>query len=299
MATNLVPKSTTAFFCEKCNYTTSRKSQFDRHISTAKHKKALGTTILVPKGSKPYRCDICKQTYEHHSSLWKHQQKCQTEFHGIVTTGDNPVDNDVVRMLIKENRELKDIMMEVVKNGTHNNITNTHTNSHNKSFNLNFFLNEKCKDAMNIMDFVESLQLQLADLEKVGENGYVEGLSNIIVKNLQALDVYKRPIHSSDSKREIIYVKDEDKWERDYEDKPRMKKAIKHIAHKNSQLLFDYKEKFPDCVLASSAHNDIYNKLMLAVYDGTEDNENRVIRKITKEVGIDKLTQDDDNMIKN
>ena len=193
-------------------------------------------------------------------------------------------ENELITYLIQENKEFKNLILEIVKKDTCQSTTNnttTNNYSYNKSFNLNFFLNETCKDAMNIMDFVESLKLQLDDLKHIGETGYVNGMTDIIIKNLKAIDVYKRPIHSSDSKREVIYVKDENKWERDHEDKPRMKKAIKHIAHKNSKLIFDYKEKFPDCILANSKYNDMYNKLMLAAYDGTDDNENRIIKKIT------------------
>ena len=150
----------------------------------------------------------------------------------------------------------------VVSNNTTNNTT-THTNSHNKAFNLNFFLNETCKDAMNIGEFVDSLKIQLSDLEKVGEAGYIEGISNIIVKNLKELDVTKRPVHCTDKKRETVYIKDADKWEKD-EDKSQMHKLIKRVASKNVKMFDKYREAHPDCKQYHSKHNDIYNKNKLS-----------------------------------
>jgi len=189
-------------------------------------------------------------------------------------------------MLIKQNTQL----LELIKNGTHNINSNNVTNSHNKSFNLNFFLNETCKDAMNIMDFVDSIKLQLSDLENVGKVGFVNGISNIIVKNLKALDETQRPVHCTDKKREVIYVKDEDKWEKEDTEYKKVRKAIKSIAKKNSKLLFEFKEKHPDCVEGDSKHSDTYSKLVVEAYGGANkednDNENKIIKNISKEVVI-------------
>jgi hypothetical protein len=208
-------------------------------------------------------------------------------------------------MLIKDNNELRKMMMEqqslmiennnkvldICKNGTHN-TTNTHTNSHNKAFNLNFFLNETCKNAMNIMDFAESIQLQVSDLEKVGELGYIEGISNIIVQNLKALDVTERPIHCTDKKRETIYIKDEDKWEKEDDTKKKLRKVISKVARKNERLLPKYREKYPGCQFAESNHADEYNKIVIECLGGMGNNEaekeDKIIRNIAKEVTIDK-----------
>jgi hypothetical protein len=180
-------------------------------------------------------------------------------------------------------------MLEVCKNGTNNNnITNT--NSHNKSFNLNFFLNETCKDAMNIMDFVDSIKLQLSDLENVGKIGFIEGISDIIVKNLNSLDETKRPVHCTDSKREVMYVKDENKWEKENETKLKLRKAIKKVAHKNTQMLSQFRTKHPDCLKSESKLSDKYNKLVFEAMGGKGDNdlekEDKIIKKIAKEVII-------------
>jgi hypothetical protein len=193
--------------------------------------------------------------------------------------------------LIKDNSELKNMIMEVVKNGTMQNSHNTTTNSHNKAFNLNFFLNETCKDAMNITDFVESIKLQLSDLERVGELGYVEGISNIIVKNLKDLDVTQRPVHCTDKKRETMYVKDEDKWEKD-EENSKIKKVIKKVASKSQRLLPKFKEVHPDCMTYHSKYSDQYNKIIVESMGGSGDNdtekEEKIIRNISKIVSVDK-----------
>jgi hypothetical protein len=187
--------------------------------------------------------------------------------------------------------EQQNMVMKVLEKGTHNTTTTTHTNSHNKAFNLNFFLNETCKDAMNIMDFVESIKLQLSDLESVGEVGYIEGISNIIVKNLKELDVTQRPVHCTDKKRETIYIKDEDKWEKDEEQK-KMHKIVRKVADKNIRLLPKFKEKYPDYNKASSKHSDTYNKIIIESMGGAGDNdfekEEKIIKKVSKEVIIEK-----------
>ena len=185
--------------------------------------------------------------------------------------------------------------MKVLENGI-NNTNNSHnnTNSHNKSFNLQFFLNETCKDAMNITDFIDSLQLQLSDLEKVGEVGYIEGISNIIVKNLNAMDVTARPIHCMDKKRETMYIKDQNQWEKDDIKKAKMHKMVRKVANKNISLIQDFREKYPDCIKSTSKNSDKYNKIVIESMGGKGDNEyekeEKIIKKVAKEVFVDKTT---------
>jgi len=185
----------------------------------------------------------------------------------------------------------------VIKNGintdnSHNNSYNTTTNSHNKAFNLNFFLNETCKNAMNINDFVDSIQLNLSDLERVGDVGFVKGISDIIIKNLNALDVTERPIHCTDKKREVLYVKDENKWEKEDPDNGKVRKVIKKVASKNSKILKDFKEKYPDCSQSISKFADRYNKLIIEAFGGLgndiRENENKIIKNISKVITIHK-----------
>jgi len=201
--------------------------------------------------------------------------------------------DELINYLIKENKEFKNLILEIVKKDTMNNCNNTtnNTNSHNKAFNLNFFLNETCKDAMNIMDFVDSIKLQLSDLEKVGEIGYVEGISNIIVKNLKELDVRQRPVHCTDQKRETMYIKDENKWEKDGA-RLKLHKVVRKVACKNQNLIPDYKKEHPDYNKYHSTSSDKYNKIIVESMGGSGDNdyekEEKIIKNISKQVLIDK-----------
>jgi hypothetical protein len=248
--------------------------------------------------SQEFICNICNKSYESHCGLWKHKKKCNQQSCKIENNEDKSDEiqelKEFMKYLMQENSELKTMMMKVIENApTNNNHShNTTTNSHNKSFNLQFFLNETCKDAMNIMDFVDSIQLQLSDLEKVGEVGYVEGISKIITSNLKALDVEKRPIHCTDKKREVLYIKDENKWEKEDEDKKKLRKAIKRVAGKNQRLLPKFKEAHPDCIKAASKFSDQYNKMIIESMGGSGDNdlekEDKIIRNITKATTIDK-----------
>jgi hypothetical protein len=293
------PKISAKFICEKCDYKCSKQSEYNKHILTNKHK-ILHNPTLNPTSEiseKIYECN-CGKIYKHSSTLYTHKKKCtSTNDTENNDTDNNDTDNnnheikelkELMKYLMKENSELKTMMFEVIKNGTHNNTTN----SHNKSFNLQFFLNETCKDAMNIMDFVDSIKIQLSDLENVGKLGYVDGISNIIAKNLNSLDETKRPVHCTDTKREVMYVKDEDKWEKEAENKPKIRKLIKHVAHKNTKLLKDYKTKYPGCEKSESKYSDKYDKLIVEAFGGKGDNddakEDKIIKNILKEVKIEK-----------
>ena len=279
-------KSSELFVCECCNYSSSRKSQYHRHLSTDKHKILQNPTSKKFQQDKLYICD-CGKTYKHSSTLYAHKKKCNN----TNESSNDTTDKDLIMMLIKENTELKNMMMKVLENGTHN-TNNSHNNSNNKTFNLQFFLNETCKDAMNIMDFVDSIKLQLSDLENVGKLGYIEGISNIIVKNLKELDVTERPVHCTDKKRETIYIKDEDKWEKEDESKKKIRKVIKKVATKNALMLPKFKEKYPDCVKSISPFSDQYNKIIVESMGGTGENdiekENKIIRNISKNIIVDK-----------
>ena len=195
-------------------------------------------------------------------------------------------------MLIKENTDFKTMMFRLLENGTHNttnHITNTtHTNSHNKAFNLNFFLNETCKHAMNITDFVDSIKLQLSDFINVGEVGFIEGISNIIVQNLNSLDETVRPIHCTDQKRETFYVKDENIWEREDEDKKKLKQLVKSVAFKNEKLMKTYKDTYPDYDNPESNRSDQYSKTVIEALDSKEENTFKIIKNISKATTIKK-----------
>jgi len=300
MLTDFTSFTSKYFVCQNCHFICSKKGDWNRHILSSKHKNVDKMLTNVDADDiKPYKCE-CGKIYKHRQSLYVHKQTCVTkdeinkELH----------DKDLIDYLLKENSEFKEMlleqnkmMMEVAKtsqtNNSNNNIMNNSNNhSHNKTFNLNLFLNETCKDAMNIMDFINSLQLQVSDLENVGKVGYVKGLSNIIIKNLKALDVEKRPVHCTDTKREIIYVKDNNEWQKETNEKPKLRKALKLLAHKNIKMLPVYREKYPDCEEWNSKKCNEYNKIvseaMGGEYNDDEISFGKIIKNVVKEISIDK-----------
>ena len=290
-----LPKVALKFYCDYCDYTTCKKSSYDKHMSTDKHKNNENDSkMVVEKLLKvtQYECG-CGKIYKYDSGYYRHKKKCLGE-NTIINT-DDPSDKELILMLIKQNSQLIQQNSDLVKNGTQNTIisnNSNNTNSNNNSFNLNFFLNETCKDAMNIMDFINSLKIELSDLENVGKAGYVTGISSIIVKNLNLLDETKRPVHCADTKREVMYVKDDNKWEKEDENKKNMKKLIKHATHKNSKLLKEYKAKYPGCEKSESKYSYAYDKLIVETFGGKGDDEegkeNKIIRNISKVTTIDK-----------
>jgi hypothetical protein len=260
---------------------------------TPKHLKETNGNKKGQKGQKGqksvFQCDFCNKSYHNRSGLWKHNQQCHSQ---QCHNQEQPTDKDIIMMLIKENTDFKNIILKVIENGTHNTTTNTinNTNSHNKAFNLQFFLNETCKNAMNITDFVESIKLQLSDLMEVGEMGYVEGISNIIVKNLNALDETERPIHCTDKKRETFYIKDQGVWEKEDQERKKIRTVIKNVAFKNERLLQKYKEEHPGCNYSESKYSDEYSKLVIEAMGGPgtdeREKEEKIIRNISKATTI-------------
>jgi hypothetical protein len=281
------------FCCNVCHYTTCKLSDYTKHLSTEKHKKHENDSKMVVNDSEKsqkvanYTCE-CGKIYKYDSGYYRHKKRCQLS--QIKT--DELTDKNLILMLINQNKEL----MEIVKNGTNNVIYNNNNhnsvNSHNKTFNLQVFLNETCKDAMNISDFIESVQLQVSDLENVGKLGYIEGISNIIIKNLNALEVEKRPVHCTDKKREVMYVKEDNVWEKEDEANKKLRKAIRKIAHKNICMFKAYREKYPDCEEYDSKKNSQYNTIIYESMGGKGDNDyekdTKIIKKIAKVVGIEK-----------
>jgi len=238
-------------------------------------------------------CQNCSKIFNDRSGLWRHKQKCNQEKEKDDETQVpfGPTDKELIMLLIKENSELKNLVIKVLENGTMNNShnttnTNNHTNSHNKAFNLNFFLNETCKNAMNITDFVDSIKLQLSDLMEVGELGYVEGISKIIVKNLNNLDETVRPVHCTDKKRETMYIKDQGQWAKEDENKTRLKKVINKVADKNIRLLPVFREKYPEYRNSSSKISDVHDKLVIEVMETADDKKEKIIKNISKATTI-------------
>ena len=325
MMTEKGAKNAEKFRCEKCDFSCSKKSNYDKHTLTRKHTNDdIMMTNDDTKKSTLYICN-CGRKYRHRQGLCTHKKTCDM-LSTIDEDSENmiilpyverkPTDNHVsiltnlVMEVVKSNLELQKQsveaqkqsveaqkqsveaqkqLIEVCKNIQPSNINN---NSHNtNTFNMQVFLNEQCKDAINLSDFVNSFEIQLEDLESVGTLGYTTGMSNMIIKELRLLDVYKRPIHCSDARREIFYVKENNVWERETPDKSTVKTAIRGLAHKNMGRLSDWRDKYPDCVKSDSIYNDIYINLMQEACGGRGDtatNNNKIFKNIIKEVLIKK-----------
>lgn len=337
-------KNKITYTCEKCDYISSNKTDYSRHLMTRKHQKNANYHKKTPPLvlTESYTCLFCKKTFKHRTSIYKHKVICPrqndsdiecssievaTNSENIVasspisthtthtphtphTTGHVPVATTeqylcevitknqeltaAMLLLFQQNTEFQNKMMEMCKNGSLGGVTNSHntnTNSHNNNstFNMNFFLNEKCKDAMNMKDFVNSIELNITDLENVGRLGYVEGMSSIFIDNLQKTDLYKRPVHCSDVKRDTLYVKDDNQWERDGPDHVKMTNAVLAVEQKNVALINEWAKANPRCLNSSTRENETYFKLSRAVTDGEKNgNIDKVIRKVAKKVLIEK-----------
>jgi hypothetical protein len=303
-ANYFTPKNIPVFSCDFCDFTCCKKGDWNRHILTVKHENAKNANINANFDViAPYQCDCCNKKFKHASSLSRHKKKCEKvkkiETSSTISTEETedsliPYNNehDLVLHLLNQNKQLQDQIIELCKEKNHiTNNNNSMINSNNKTFNLQVFLNETCKDAMNLTDFVNSLQIQMSDLEKVGKEGFVNGISSIIVKNLKALDVTMRPVHCSDQKREVMYVKDDNQWHNDSKELPenqKLKKAIKQIVHKNICMIPEWKKLYPDCIYADSRKSDLYTHIMYESLDNNEANSEKIIKKIAKEVVITK-----------
>ena len=366
-------KSSIKYNCESCDYTTSKQSDFNKHIITRTHKNATNTSFLAMNGDikneknintinaiyscnlcnfqckyqsnydkhlltkkhlqnvngepreKKYTCSQCNKEYLNYKSLWKHKKHCVINHNREPEELENTfIPNNVIttelfmevfnqskelqEVLVEQTRELQNKLLEkenqllekenqmLAQNEQYHkqiieltskqiNNTNINTQNNNNQFNLQFFLNETCKDAMNIVDFVNSLQVQIADLEKTGRLGYVEGISSIFLKGLTQLDISMRPIHCTDLKRETVYVKDEDNWNKEDEEKAKMKLAIERIARKNMRTLPKWQQENPDFRILDTNENNDYLKIALNSLGGqTEEEQEKYIKKIIKNV---------------
>jgi len=306
-------KSSKNFHCEHCNYFTSRKSQYDRHLLTDKHNFLINPNKKVP--DKIYTCE-CGKEYKHQTTLCAHKKNnCKYKSNSEQCIQDNIVmnieedksnaefDAEMIIELLKQNQEFKELILEqnkqmmeqnkqILELSKDRNVTNNITQNNNNKFNLNVFLNETCKDALNLSDFLESLILTLTDFENFGPLGYCGGISNILVKGLNKLDISKRPIHCSDLKREVIHVKNNDTWHKD-DDKEQMIKAIKAIEHKNVKQMSLWAKANPEYKDPNHKKSDLYTKLIDQSLGETDKekalkNYNKIIRTVAKEILVDK-----------
>ena len=298
MASNNSQKIPEQYECCFCNYITVSKKDFNKHTLSDKHNRLVNANKMLVNlnDNKKYSCN-CGKTYSHDSSYYRHKKKCNITI--VTDLNDETIDKDqLIIMLIKQNAELiketsefKHMMMDVIKSGTHNNTT--HTNSHNNTFNLNFFLNETCKNALNIDEFVSSIKVSLDDLENTGRQGYIEGISSIILNKLKNLNHYDRPIHCADQKREVLYIKNDNQWIKETEEKPLLTKAIKTIANENIKQIKTWRDKNPDCTNSDSKKNSLYLKIVSNSMSGSHQDEcdknlNKIISNVAKETMIPK-----------
>jgi hypothetical protein len=282
-------KNFAKYYCQYCDFKCLQKCDWERHILRPKHlSNKDGNYLETKKLEKNFFCN-CGRTFQTNSGLWKHKKKCDYTQEEDSDTDFELTDKELIKILIKQTGKL----INVVENGTNNTINNTNTNSHNKVFNLNLYLNETCKDAMNISDFVSSIKVSLEDLENTGRQGYVQGITNIILKNLNNVEDHMRPLHCSDSKREVIYIKENNEWTKETNDKPILTKAIKTIANENIKQIRNWKDKYPDCSEHDSKKNNLYLKIVSNSMNGltkeeADKNTNKIISNVIKEVVIDK-----------
>jgi hypothetical protein len=303
------------YSCESCAFNTSNKYDFEKHILTRKHTKNVElnqSSISNVKNSHEYICSNCDKTYYNKSSHWYHSKKCSQKPLETKENLQNTLTPDLFMAIIKENKELQNVLIEQNKelqnkileqNAEHhkqlielaskqmvvNNNTNN-TNTQNNHFNIQLFLNNTCKDAINIDQFIKDIQISISDLENVGNQGYVQGISDIIIKNLRTLGLTKRPMHCTDIKRETIYIKDADKWEKDAEDKPRMKNFINRVAKKNLAKIRDWYQEHPEIYVLDSKDYEMNHKLIRQSFgDGDADIlQNKVVKQLAKETYVDK-----------
>ncbi len=306
---NFTQKNAKEYCCIQCDYNSSNKFDYSRHLSTRKHKTSVNGKMMENKKTH-FDCKCGKQ-YKTISGLWKHKNTC------IVINNDNSViedklvpDTNIINTIVNENKTFKEFMMEqqhdfksliiellkketISNTNNINTINNINNNCNNKSFNLNFFLNEQCKDALNINEFVDAIKMNLSDLEEFAHIGYADGVSNIFVKGINALDINKRPIHCSDAKREVLYIKNNNEWVKETDDKPLIKSAIKRVAFKNIRQINEWVKENPSCKDTTTKKFDQYNKIVMNSMSGVteqeqKDNIEKIVKNVTKAVTIDK-----------
>ena len=289
--------TTSKFFCETCNFHSIYKGNYDKHLTTSKHINLVSGDNFAVECIKIniFECSVCKKNYKNKSGLWKHQKKCINE-NNIIT--ELIKEKELIKELIKqnqtillENKEFKSLLVNLVEK-PQNIINNTNCNNNNKQFNLQIFLNETCKNAMNMSDFIDSLVIKSNELEDFGKLGYVKGISNIFIRGLKELDETERPMHCTDKKRETLYIKENNVWEKENANREKMKKVIRDILHKNFKRIPKWIEDNPSSEDISSKKNmeymHILNQIMTGISTDDESGINKIIKSVSCEVYLDK-----------
>ena len=280
-----IPKK---YNCQKCNYNTSNKKDFNKHLMTNKHINTTNTTNIVPKPENKYEC-VCGRIYKHHSSLWNHKKICQSK---LYKDSQNLDTNDTIIALLKQNQEFKELIIE--QNKHISNITNNtyNTTNNNQSFNLNFFLNTTCKNAMNMTEFIENMEINFKDIENIGKNGYVNGMTEMILSRIKELDVTKRPLHCTDLKRETMYIKDNDEWCKDTPENTKLRKTIGYVAKRNYATIPLWREKYPECQNWNDPKYEFCVDMMRNILGDIGEKQtrldNKIIKNLSKHITIEK-----------
>ena len=287
------------YTCTFCSYNTSVKSNYDKHILTPKHQDNI--KIEKNANEKCIKCKNCNKTYKTRSGLWYHEKTCTfQEVEKEPQQEDNFDFKNMFMDLMKQNEEFKKIMLEqnakmleLANNQSVTNNNNTINNTMNNKFNLQIFLNETCKDAMNIQEFIDYVKVQHSDFENFGKYGYVESMTRIIMRNLMELEVHRRPIHCTDAKREVLYVKDNDVWVNDFS-REKLIRAIKYIAAKNVKQIPSWMDHNPDSKNTQTKLHDKYMRMVCYSMGGRDEAEDqeyykKIIHNVAKEVVIDKM----------
>jgi hypothetical protein len=311
MLTKKDPKSSIFYFCEKCDYKTGKKSQLDRHILTRKHKILTDTDVLDPKSSlSEYVCE-CGKLYKHRQSLFVHKKKCNfildLELDTITSNKKENSNNsqdeknykNMFFKIMEENSEFKNLLINQQQQIMQQQrqigeliprVGNNNNNTIKQRFNINIFLNEQCKDALNMDDFVKSLDVSLKQLDTTTSKGLIEGLSNVFIENMNKLSVYQRPMHCTDIKRETLYIKDNNNWEKDI-DKTKIKKAIKETSNKQFKTLQEWTEKNPD-FKDNDTKKNYFVQALKSVSKDTKSIDEKVIKKICSNTYLKESLED-------
>jgi hypothetical protein len=305
------------FYCQKCDYTTSHRNNFTKHCLSRKHsgienidtaiEETSDTIVSCQYMKKAFKCNFCNKDFFSYSGKWSHEQKCIPS-----ATAQPPA--ELMNYLIKENQELKSSMMQLIEKNdekltklvielckntqpTNNTLiqnNNCNNTTNNNSFNLNFFLNETCKDALNMSDFIKSIQVGFEDIERIGNVGYVDGISGIIIKSLQELGVEKRPIHCTDAKRQTLYIKENNEWTKEDADWSHLQHMVNEVQKINLRQLPAWREHHPNCLTSTSKYTNTYNTMSQELMGGDckkvkiQVKDNKIMSRIMKEVIIDK-----------
>ena len=316
MTTKKASKNAKIFECKLCNFECIKKSDWDRHINTRKHKKTTDNNEKNANIIKTHKCSNCDKIYSDRVSLWRHKQKCNGIHDNCTIQHDDEknktIDSDVISKLLMQNQELllsnqqfKELIVEqqhenqklqsqlieaVKDNGnTYNNNT---INNNNQKFNLNFFLNTTCKDAMNMSDFIENMEINFKDIENIGKNGYVNGMTEMILTRINELDVTKRPLHCTDLKRETMYIKDNDEWCKDTPENSKLRKTIGYVAKRNYATIPLWREKYPECQNWDDPKYDFCVDMMRNILGDIGEKQtrldNKIIKNLSKHIVVDK-----------